>query len=80
MVPLKNSVSDSKVVPLSARRASVFLTTLYLPLGAPHLATQLGHLGHLETLEVDNDRAVGTLERLFELLQLVFFERSSDCH
>jgi len=56
------------------------LDDLVLPLGAAHLTAQLGHLGHLQALVVDNDRAVGALERLFELLQLFFFERSSDCH
>ena len=44
VVPSKCASSDASLVPLLARLASVFLTTLYCALRGAQLPAQLGHL------------------------------------
>ena len=56
------------------------LDDLVAALGVADLAPQLGDLGNLEALVVDDHRALGALEGLLEQLQLRDFVRFRDCH
>jgi len=56
------------------------LDDLVLRLRGAQLPAQIGDLRDVQPLVVDQDRAVGSLERRFELLQLGFLVRPGDSH
>src|SRR5262245_761590 len=56
------------------------LDDLVSGLRLPQFAPQIGDLRDVEPLVVDDDRALGSLERALELCQLFLFFRSRDCH
>ena len=79
-MPLKNSLERRERRADERTLRQRVLDDLVLPLRAADLPAQLGDLGHFQTLEVHQHRALGALERALELLQLFFLARSCYCH
>src|SRR4051794_549185 len=77
---LEELVEDFERRALEGALRDGVLDDLVARLRRAQLAPQLGDLGHVHALVVDQDRAVGSLEGLLELFQLDDLVRSRDRH